>query len=340
MPAANKQLLFSISLVLALAFPALSQTVLLLKNGDRISGRVLEENDRQIILAAPWGAQVTVPCNQVSARQNDASDALAAAPLAGQTNTPTLTNSPAPTRASGLSLTSAPGSCASSNSLAQTNKTLSLDVQLGASVHYNQVSSDSYSGLLKSAFTGEQNRAFAECLGAYGRAGTNISANRVAGTLRGERDLPNFRRAFLFDAASMSYDEVRKIDMAYDDGLGVGYKFVSRKNFSFSAEMGSDYQEEYFTGGAHPCYFSMRVAETMRWNLLPRLSLDQKTEYYPHWGDFGSFRLCAEGALNYKLNDSGSIYLTASLTDTYDTNPAHGVLPNDLLIASRIGLKF
>jgi RNase P/RNase MRP subunit p29 len=336
MSAANKQRFCVVMILGTLISSAFSDTGFLLNNGDRITGRIVSETTNQVVLATAWGGEWIVPVSQIAGRTNASSVSPALSVMSGATTNGSLPDRGGKVSSPGGALL--PGS--KNNGLANTNKTFGLDVQVGASVQYNQVSSDNFSGLLKGVYSGERFRNITEIQGAYGRAGTKVSINRMSGSDRSEYDFGKSRRAFFFDALAAGYDQVREVDLTYDDSLGVGYKFIKRKNFLLNADVGVNYQEEFFSDGTHPSYVSLRFSETMAWTIMPRLTLEEKLEFYPHIVEMRVYRFRFECGVSYKLNESGSVYLMTSVVDIFDKKPARGVLPNDLQIVSRIGLKF
>src|SRR5688572_2421765 len=71
---------------------AVAQTVSLeLKNGDRVTGRVLSETNNRVLLSNAWSAAISIPLNEVTKRIPLAvpTNVMAAA---GSTNVPPKTN--------------------------------------------------------------------------------------------------------------------------------------------------------------------------------------------------------------------------------------------------------
>jgi hypothetical protein len=66
--------------------------------------------------------------------------------------------------------------------------------------------------------------------------------------------------------------------------------------------------------------------------------LDEKFEWFPEVGDFGSYRFRFEANARYLLAQNLSLIVT--ILDIYDTAPATNVDKNDLQIRSSLGVKF
>jgi hypothetical protein len=84
--------------------------------------------------------------------------------------------------------------------------------------------------------------------------------------------------------------------------------------------------------------FYFRFAEDGMWKIHPRLTLDQRFEYFPQVDNWGRFRLRAEGNLRYALKSN--LALVVSVLEEYDAVTAEGVGRNDLQIRSSLSVKF
>jgi hypothetical protein len=174
----------------------------------------------------------------------------------------------------------------------------------------------------------------------YGKVDQTVSANNIYSTWRVEHDVNKSKRAFVFNAVGGGYDQVRQIHFTYDESAGAGYKFIERPNFVFTGDSGANYQKEYFYHEVEKDYFSLRVAEIIAWKINPRLTWDEKFEFYPRLTSWSNFRFRAESNLAYKLNSAGNLFLTLGGVDLYDTQPAANVSRNDLQVRSTLALKF
>ncbi len=307
----------------ALASPA--QTALQLKNGDRISGKIVSEDTNQVVIATSWGTQQTLPLSLIEKRVE----------LPGAV-VPPLTNAPA------LAATNAapPPKIVAPPVVAKPPKLWNFDIQLGANLEVNQLQSETYNGSLRANYLGPLLRHNICYNGSYGRADGVVSANRMDGNIRSEYDFTKGKRAFVFNAVGAGYDTVRKVDITYDESAGVGYKFLTMPKLSMSGDVGMNYQEQFFSDRTRTDYLSLRVGESLGWCVTPRLGIDEKAEFYPHLTRIGDYRVRLEVNTTYKLNPLGNIYLNFSVIDVYDTTPAAGVTPNDLQVRSTLGLKF
>ena len=110
------------------------------------------------------------------------------------------------------------------------------------------------------------------------------------------------------------------------------------KELKLNAELGGNYQLNRFSGGTESESFFYRVAEDATWQATPKLSFDQKFEFFPGITDLERYRLRFEGNMRYALRSN--LYLNLTAADLYDNHPAQTVTKNDLQLRSSVGVKF
>ncbi len=213
-----------------------------------------------------------------------------------------------------------------------------VDAQVGADLQYNQNERQLYYGRAKWTYGKERFRSIVDYLVNYGKTDGILSANDMSGSVRVELDVEKTKRVFLFDAAGAGYNEIRKIDLSYDDSFGLGYKLVTRTNLTLNADIGVNYQKQHFSDGTSKDYGALRLGELMSWKISSKWFLDEKFEFYPRFTDIGDYRMRFEANLRYLLSHSLNVNFT--MIDQFDTQPAPGVTKNDLLLRATLGFKF
>ena len=213
-----------------------------------------------------------------------------------------------------------------------------IDAQVGADLQYNQNERQLYYGRAKWTYGKERFRSIVDYLVNYGKTDGILSANDMSGSVRVELDIEKTKRVFLFDAAGAGYNEIRRIDLSYDDSFGLGYKLIASTNLTLNADIGVNYQKQYFADGTSKDYGALRLGELMGWKISSKWFLDQKFEFYPRFTDIGEYRMRFEANLRYLLSHSLNLNLTA--IDQFDTQPAPSVTRNDLLLRATLGFKF
>jgi putative salt-induced outer membrane protein YdiY len=322
------------------------EIILHLRNGDRITGRLLSESTNSVAISTGFSTNMVVPKELIDRRE--------ALPKPKITEPPASTNSPSATPAKGplvpatgvvseLTPTNAPAAAKKPTATAF-HKFLSEwhgEIQLGANLGFSSIDREAFTGHLKLTenhkFTSNDTalRNILEYDAAYGTSGGVLSDNRMEGSVKTEYDLT--KRFLIYNSATAGYDQIRGIDLQYDFGPGVGYKWVVLSNFVFKTEIGGDYQEQYFPQNKHSERYALRLEEDLWWQITPKIRWDEKVEFFPELS-LSEYRSRLETNLSYLLKQN--LTLSLNLIDQYDTGVPAGVSKNDLQIRSLVGVKF
>ncbi len=301
--------------------------VLRLRNGDQITAEMISLDSNSVTVTNRLLGKIVVPFSEIANLQKKSGEQVPIAPPAAAVKT-----APAP---------------AAKPPLAQPPpvkpkppKHWNLDAQFGMDLQYNQSERQLFYGRAKWTYSRDRFRSIVDYLGNYGKNDGVLSANDMTGSVRVELDVSKDKRLFVFDAAGTGYNQIRKIDLSYDDSFGLGYKLVTRSNLTMSVDLGGNYQKQYFADGPSKDYGALRLGELISWKILPngKWFLDEKYEYYQRYSGIGDYRMRFESNLRYLV--SNHLNLNFSVIDQYDTQPAAGVTRNDLLLRATLGLKF
>jgi putative salt-induced outer membrane protein YdiY len=304
--------------------------ILFLKNGDRLTGVITLEDTNHVVLTNAWSKSISIPLAEITRREKpvvpitttNATAVAAAKPGKG-------TNELTPTAAA-LAAASAPGTKPAAM------KHWAVDVQLGLDMGLSERKHQNYTGHAKVTYGKDRFRHVLDYDFAYGRTEGIISANRMDASSKVDYDLNT--KWYVYNLASIGFDEIRKIDYRFEIGPGLGYHLVKRTNFVFNVEGGMDYQSQHLKDGTRPDLFFFRLAENATWQITPRLSWDEKFEYLPRVEKFNEYKLRAESNVRYTFVSNFSFVLT--VLDLFESRPAAGVSKNDLQLRSAIGVKF
>jgi opacity protein-like surface antigen len=333
------------ALVLAFAVDAAAQTVSVqLKNGDRITGQVLSETNNRVVLSNAWSAAISIPVADITNR-------IIILPLfaATPTNTVAGTNIVA-TNAVALAKV-----VASTNTLFTQPwmKNWHGDIQAGVDLTFSERNRQVYNAKAKIIYARKRFKTVFDYDMTYGRSQIEeldtatpaptdtrtvyrTDANRMNGSIKTDFDLT--KRWYVYNLAGAGFDEIRKIDLRYEIGPGVGYHLIQWTNFFMNVEAGATYQMEERSDGSELSKFYGRLAENAAWKITPRLTWDEKFEYFPRIDHPGEFRMRFETNLRYAMLQN--VFFNLSVIDMYDSDPPDGVTENDLQVRSSIGVKF
>jgi putative salt-induced outer membrane protein YdiY len=299
-------------------------SVLHLRNGDRVTGLITGEDTNRVVMITPWGNQLLVPIKEIERRE--AAPAEAAIVL------------PSPRPATNVVAQARPPAAAPAPSATKPKPTKHWagDAQVGVDLGFGAKDRQLYSGRFKVTYVQNRFRNIFDYLFSYGKTEGILSANRMEGSSKTDFDVGS--RFYVYNLAAAGYDEVRKIDLRYEVGPGVGYHALQLTNFVLNTEVGINYQAQEFSDGTDSHLFFYRLGEDFTWKINDKLTLDEKFAFLPRVEDVQEHRFRFEANLRYALRNN--LYLTFTVLDEYDSLPAEGVEKNDLQIRSSIGVKF
>ncbi len=312
-------------------------TVFILRNGDRLTGRVVSENLNQVVISNGWTTNLSVPLQEISRRE------ILTMKDVVSTATPVQTNV---SIAAPIPGTNAPTKVVTNTSaLASTPKPKGPqhwhgEVQVGTDLGFSEKDRQLYYGRFKLTYGRElrPQRFFKNTFdfnSTYGRTDGITSANQANGSSKTDFDLT--KRVFVYNLMGAGYDEIRKIDFQYEVGPGFGYHILALTNFVLNSELGMSYQAQYLNNQKTLERYFFRFAQDLKWVISSKLNFDEKFEFMPR-DDFEQYRFRIESNLRYTFFEK--FIFTLTFLDTYDTQPAKEVSPNDMQIRSSLGLKF
>jgi hypothetical protein len=302
-------------------------TVLQLRGGDRITGTITAEDSTRVIVSNKWSKEIVVPLAEISKREPlsaKPSEAKPAGPAMGS-----LTYSAV-----------RPGTAAVSGPLPSTKPKSTHhwagEAQFGADLVLSERKRQLYSGRFKVSYGYNQFKNVFDYNFAYGKTDGLLSDNRMAGFAKTDFDLDP--RLYVYNLGGAGYDQIRKIDLRYEFGPGVGYRAVKLTNFVLNTECGINYQAQYQSDDTQTELFFFRLAENAAWAINGRFSVDEKFEFFPRVDEWEKYRFRFESNLRYAL--LGNLAFVVTVLDQYDTQPALNVMRNDLQLRSSVSLKF
>jgi putative salt-induced outer membrane protein YdiY len=296
-----------------------ADTIIYLRNGDRLSGKITSENSTDLTLEAGRLGKVVIPIGEISKRE-EVGAATTAAPATNQVSVPVA---PPGTPPAAVVVTPPP-------------KHWNSEIQLGLNLRYT--TRDQQEGLViaKSSYNKGRFREIFDYNFTYGQTEKIRTANRMTGASKTEWDFTP--RTYAFGLAGASYDEIRKIDRQFELNPGVGHTWLNSSNLVFKTEIGLGYQDQFFADGSEVNTYAGRLAAIFTWRIWGKLMSDGRVEYFPSLLAADEYRFRFESTLRYPLSKNLSINLV--VLDLYDTAAPPGVENNDLQVRSAVGVKF
>lgn len=336
---------------------ALAESVILtLKNGDRISGTLVSESKDRVVLRSPNFGKLKVPADQISTRDfpERPKPAPAIAVTPPPANAPKVPTPESP--ASSPKATAAPTSVpvAQTNRIAQTRlQRLAPDwldpfmtnwhgnIQVGLDLGYGTADRQTYYANGSATHAYGRIRNFADLRASYGFVNEIQSAERIDGSWKLDVDMGQKRRIYVYNQAGGGYDRIRKLDIQYQEGVGLGYKILQQPKRILSVEAGGQYQFLDYSDAsltADRSILSLRLGESFTWSIAGKLNLTHRAAFMPNLENFNDFRFRFELGLSYPLFKRMTLNL--NLLDDYDSSPPLGVDKNELQLQSTLGYTF
>ena len=335
-------LLCTLALMVFLPIARAQDVIIYLRNGDRIAGKIISENANQIVVSTVWARELPIPLAQIDRRETlppgtlSATNAVTAGTnvLKNPTNVVTIVKTPNAT-------------VVVSNSIPATTNWFKRhfkgEVAIGTALVRGATDSELYFG--KSSLTFSQPyerdpkqffRNIFTFYADYGKTDGTLSANDMGGSSKTDFDVN--RRVYLYNLGAASYDEIRKINLHYEDGPGAGYHLFKLTNFVMNVELGANYQVEDRSDNTRTESFYYRLGEDVTWKPVKLMTLTEKFEFFPRAENPKEYRFRFESNLAYAL--WANLALNLSVIDQYDTQPATAVPKNDLQFRTSLGFKF
>lgn len=136
----------------------------------------------------------------------------------------------------------------------------------------------------------------------------------------------------------LEYDEFKAFDVRYNINSGFGYSFVDTDAATLKGRFGAGASREI--GGPDNAWVPEALfGADYEHQLNPRNKVIAKIDYFPEWAAFENFRLVADVAWEYLIDEEGNLSLKLGANDRYDSTP-NGRRPNDVNYSALLLYKF
>lgn len=136
----------------------------------------------------------------------------------------------------------------------------------------------------------------------------------------------------------LEYDEFKAFDLRYNINSGMSYSFVRTDDLILSARFGAGASREF--GGPNNAWSPEALfGGDYEHQFTKRNKWIAKIDYYPEWEDFANFRLIADVAWEYLLDEDGNLSFKMGANDRYDSTP-NGRQANDINYSALLLYKF
>ena len=302
-----------------------------LKGGDRITGTLLQESTSFVVISTPWNKELSLPIDQIESRQL----------LPPGNSIQVSSNSATPATTGAGNLSEAVVSSKSTNPVQP--KAWRVDAKLGMDLIYGAKDRQIFYGQIALRYArpyrSKPRQFFRNALEYrvdYATTDEVESANRMFGSDKMDFDIGE--RLFLYNYTGVGFDEVRKIDLQFEVGPGLGCHLFRSQVFNANVESGFSYQLQDRQNSQRIEAMYARVAQDVQWKIVEPISLTQRAALLTRVDAPDQMQLRLEANLGLAIVKNISFNLTA--IEMYDTRPVSGVTPNEFQLRSAIGLAF
>ncbi len=146
------------------------------------------------------------------------------------------------------------------------------------------------------------------------------------------------KKTFVFASGDFEYDQPQLLDLRSVIGGGFGYKAIRSERTKLDIFGGATYNRENFSNGITRNSAEALIGDDLSFQLTDSISIEQRFKAFPSLSNFGQFRALFDASVVTNLNDWLGFQVT--LGDRYNSNPTNGAVSNDILFTTGLRATF
>ena len=331
--------------------PAVVADTINLKNGDRVTGKIIKADDKKLLLKTEYAGELRIALEAIE--QIASSDPIYVALADGKTVFGTVTTREgrllvdtkegAPVEVERATVAAIRDQAEQADYERRLNPGLTQLWTGTADFNYALTTGNVNNNTLAvgGTATRETRNDKIGVYGAliYGRTKdddgvSETTANTVRGGARYERNLT--RRLVAFAFTDLESNEIQLLDLRWVLGGGLGYYFIKNERTKFQVFGGGAYNRENFSTGETRNSAEILVGEELSTQFTDRLTFKERLTFFPNLSETGEYRITFDAALGAKLTQNLTWQFVVS--DRFLSNPPLDSKKNDLLLST--GLRF
>lgn len=162
------------------------------------------------------------------------------------------------------------------------------------------------------------------------------TAQAVYGGIRYDYNLNE--RTFIFASGDFEYDKPQQLDLRSVIGGGFGYKAIRSERIKLDIFGGATYNRENFSTGLTRNSAEALIGDELRFKISRNVSLEQRFSFYPSITEGGTYRALFDASLITNINDWLGWQVT--IGDRFNSNPPIGSQQNDFLFSTGLRATF
>lgn len=174
----------------------------------------------------------------------------------------------------------------------------------------------------------------------YSRDSTSGDSRTVANTIRGgiryDRDFN--RRWFAYGFLDLEHNGLQDLTLRLVPGGGIGYHAIRNERTQLDLLAGMAWNREYFKGDFNDrSSAEAQAGQTLEHRFSSRVLLKEQLFFFPNLSNGGEYRINFDSSLVTDITRRIGWQLT--LSDRYLSNPPPGLEKNDLLLTTGLKIK-
>jgi putative salt-induced outer membrane protein YdiY len=145
-------------------------------------------------------------------------------------------------------------------------------------------------------------------------------------------------RLFLFGSGDFEHDSLAFLKFRAAVGGGLGFRAVRTERVQLELLGGADYDAEFFRLGFRRRSGELLFGNDLRWRITPRIQVTQRTRVHPNLNDIGRFRTTFQASMVTNLNSWLGWHV--SFTNRFDNRPFGTAERNDLMLTTGFRVGF
>lgn len=353
-----KKLTLSFLLVCGLAATLFGDQITL-KNGDRVTGKIVSADDKAVILKTDYAGEIKIDRASIT---NIVSDQLLNVTVKDsgtvQAKVETTPAGVEVRKADGSTVTVPPAQVTSLRDEA-TQKAYDREqerlhhpritdfwagfVSLGVANSSGNSVTTTVSTAASATRAAGKNKISLNFAQLYATQSTTLphgpTANKVSGAFRLDRDLS--KRIFIFATNGYDYDRFQNLDLRVVVGGGFGYHVWAGKKGYLDVFGGGNYNREKFDLDGESITRKtgeVVIGQEMGYQALSRLKLFEKLSLYPNMSETGEYRMSFDATASVPIMKW--LELNFGFNDRYLSNPVFGNKSNDTIFTTGVRVSF
>lgn len=317
-----------------------------LKNGDRLSGKIIKQDDEKIILQTEFAGVITIAKTNI---EKIIADAAFTKEVEEKTNGEVEVKKTEPVSAEQIEEKSAEkveektenDTTATPSAKRQMGITEGWDgaANIGFSLTSGNADTATFTAGVRAEKSGESDKWTTYLNTLWNRnkvAGINVTtSNAIWGGLRYDRKISG--KLFGFGSFDFERDKPQLLNFRSVIGGGLGYHVIKNDQTELDVFGGAAWNRTWFVGSTRSSA-EILVGNTLKHKFNDRVKFQQGFTFYPNLTQTGEYRFIFDSTLSADVTKRIGWFVTVA--DRYNSLPLLGIKKNDFLFATGLKVGF